>query len=424
MSKNTNTVSKGDKFESQVHDLIKKLVENEEFIVSGKKSRVFWKKGYYSQARKKDIIFDISIETYLENAKDYSSLIIIECKDYEGTVPVNDVEEFGSKLNQVGEHNTKGIIFTKTAFQLGASNFAVSKGIGIAIINSENEIDWINYRKDNKNSTSNAKTTDSASFHPNKSKSFFAFVDNIAFDNLPELLINLGIIDKYVLQQNKIYVPFKTDKQIEEKISQLQADKFYKEDKLIFDDLCESLSESLNVEFIFDENLGFDGEDKILGKITFKPLKIYITKDLKLSLNRWRFTLAHEVGHLILHDEILREYLGEQIDIEKTISLTGKFPAKANKFMEIQANKFASMLLLPEKPFLIEVGKYFNEQNINKGYLYVDHQRVNQTLLHNLLDRLREKFEVSKEVSKYRLSSFGLLQGETMSAVKDILKNI
>ncbi|MDQ3713554.1 MAG: hypothetical protein M3388_15210 [Acidobacteriota bacterium] len=104
MSKINNTVSKGDKFESQVHDLIKKLLENEDFIVSGKKSKIFWKKGYYSQARKKDIIFDISIETYLdENAKNYSVLTIIECKDYEGTVPVNDVEEFGSKLSQIGD---------------------------------------------------------------------------------------------------------------------------------------------------------------------------------------------------------------------------------------------------------------------------------------------------------------------------------
>ncbi len=233
----------------------------------------------------------------------------------------------------------------------------------------------------------------------------------------------MGIIDKYVLQKNKIYVPFKTDKQIEENINQLQTDRFYKEDKLDSDDLCKSLSESLNVEFIFDENLGYDGKDKILGKITFKPLKIYITKELKLTLNRWRFTLAHEVGHLILHEGILREYLGENIDIEKTLSLTGKFPAKANKFMEIQANKFASMLLLPEKPLLREVGKYFSEQNINKGYLYVDHQRVNQTLLYNLLARLKEKFEVSNEVSKYRLVALGLLQGETMRSVKDILQN-
>lgn len=123
MSNINNTVSKGDKFESQVHDLLKKLLENEDFIVSGKKSRIFWKKGYYSQARKKDIVFDISIETYLENARDYSSLIIIECKDYEGTVPVNDVEEFGSKLNQVGEHNTIRNNFYQNCFSVGSVKF-------------------------------------------------------------------------------------------------------------------------------------------------------------------------------------------------------------------------------------------------------------------------------------------------------------
>lgn len=247
------TISKGDKFESQIHDLIKKMVENGDFFVSAKNSRVFWKKSYYSQARKKHITFDIAIEVYLnEKAKDYSFLIIIECKDYAHAVPVDDVEEFDSKLSQIGEHNTKGIIFTKTSFQMGASNFAVSKGIGIAIINSDNEIDWINYRKDNKNLTNNSEAANPNSSQINRSNSFFAFVDNVAFDNLPELFIKLGVIDKYVVQQNEIYVPFKTDEQIEEKINQLQIDKFYKEDKLISEDLCKYLSESSNVQFIFN----------------------------------------------------------------------------------------------------------------------------------------------------------------------------
>ena len=53
MSKSINTVDKGDKFEEQVHSILKKMVENDEFIGSGKRSRIFWKKGYYSQARKK-----------------------------------------------------------------------------------------------------------------------------------------------------------------------------------------------------------------------------------------------------------------------------------------------------------------------------------------------------------------------------------
>ena len=64
MNKN-NTVTKGDKFEDPVFNLLRKLLENDDFFVSGKKSSVFRKKGYYSEARKKDIIFDISIETYL-----------------------------------------------------------------------------------------------------------------------------------------------------------------------------------------------------------------------------------------------------------------------------------------------------------------------------------------------------------------------
>jgi Restriction endonuclease len=112
MNKN-NTTSKGNKLENQVYELIKLLLEKDEFFVDGKKSKVFWKKGYYSQKRKKEIVFDVAIETYSKNAQNYSFLTIIECKNYDGLVPVDDVEEFDSKLSQVGEHNTKGIILTK-----------------------------------------------------------------------------------------------------------------------------------------------------------------------------------------------------------------------------------------------------------------------------------------------------------------------
>lgn len=372
-------------------------------------------------SKKKNIIFDIAVETYLNNATNYSFRTIIECKNYDGNVPVDDVEEFDSKLNQIGEHNTKGIIITKTAFQVSASNLAMSKGIGIAIINSDNEIDWISYRKDSNSSAKEYK--DSNSSDKIISKSFFAYFDNLSFDNLPDLLINMGIIDKYFFQQNKIYIPFKTTEQIEQIISRLQVDRIYKENRLNTNELCKHLSETLDVKFIFEENLGSQDKDNILGKITFKPLRIYITNELKQNVYRWRFTLAHEVGHLLLHNELLKDYLGENIDIEKSLSLSGEFPKEMNKYMEIQANKFASILLLPAEPFLKEVGNYFVEQNINKGFLYLDHQRVNRNLVYNLLSRLKEKFEVSMEVAKYRLVSFELIKGETMKSVKDILNN-
>ncbi len=390
MSKN-NTTSKGNKLEKQVYELIKILLEKEEFFVAGKKSKVFWKKGYYSQAKKKEIVVDISIETYLKNSQKYSLLTIIECKNYEHLVPVDDVEEFDSKLSQIGEHNTKGIILTKKGFQVGASNFAMSNGIGIGIITAENEIDWIAHRKNTGKSDINNQVNAS----DNEFKNFFAFVNNLSFNTLPNLLIGIGIIDKYVFQPSIIKIPFISPEEIEEEINKLPNESIYQNDKLISENLCEYLSNAFKVEFIFDETLGNQGRDEILGKITFDPLKIYITKELQLNKYRWRFTLAHEVGHLILHQNTLKNYVTENIDIAEMLSLSGKFSSYTNKYLEMQANKFASILLLPKIAFLREVQRFFVKENIRKGFIYLDHQQVNQKLLFDLLIVLKAKFDVS-----------------------------
>ncbi|MBA2619822.1 MAG: ImmA/IrrE family metallo-endopeptidase [Acidobacteria bacterium] len=420
MTKN-NTTSKGNNLENRVYELIKILLENDEFFVDGKKSKVFWKKGYYSQARKKEIVVDVSIETYLKNSQNYSLLTIIECKNYEHLVPVDDVEEFDSKLSQIGEHNTKGIILTKKGFQAGASNFATSNGIGLGIINSESEIDWITYRK---NTTKSNKNNQSDISNSNEAKNFFAFVDSLSFNTFPDLLTGIGIIDKYVFQPSIIKIPFISDEQIEKEINNLPIKSIYQDDKLISDNLCEYLSNFLKVEFIFDENLGSHEEDEILGKITFDPLIIYITKELQLNKHRWRFTLAHEVGHLMLHQNILKTYVNENIDIAEMLSLSGEFSSYTNKYLEIQANKFASILLLPKESFLREVRRFFDKENLRKGYLYLDHQQVNQKLLRDLLFILQAKFDVSNEVAKYRLYSFGLIKNNDMKSVKDILRGI
>lgn len=417
----TNTTSKGNKLENRVYELIKILLENDEFFVDGKKSKIFWKKGYYSQARKKEIIVDVSIETYLKNSQNYSVLTIIECKNYDHLVPVDDVEELDSKLRQIGEHNTKGIILTTKGFQVSASNLAMSYGIGLGILTSENEIDWITYRKNTLKSDKNNQVNISSD---SEVKNFFAFVDNLSFNTFPDLLIGIGIIDKYFFPPSIIKIPFISDEQIENEINNLPSKSIYQHDKLNSDNLCEYLSNALKVEFVFDEILGIHEKDELLGKITFDPLRIYITKELQLNKPRWRFTLAHEVGHLILHRNILKTYVTENIDIAEMLSLSGKFSNYTNKYLEIQANKFASVLLLPKESFLREVQIFFDKENLRKGYLYLDHQQVNQKLLRDLLLILQAKFDVSSEAAKYRLYSFGLIKNNDMKSVKDILKGI
>ena len=119
-----NTTLKGDIFEKQVFGLISNLLNNEEYYLSGKNSKIFAKKGYYSQTRESNIIFDITIESYMKGAEQYSMLNVIECKNLNKNVTVDDIEELDSKLEQVGKHNTKGTLVSSVGFASGTKKIA------------------------------------------------------------------------------------------------------------------------------------------------------------------------------------------------------------------------------------------------------------------------------------------------------------
>ena len=60
--------------------------------------------------------------------------------------------------------------------------------------------------------------------------------------------------------------------------------------------------------------------------------------------NRQRFTLAHEIGHHVLHEDILRE----GVHVDKGILRRDTVSSAGTEVKEIQANAFASQLLMPK----------------------------------------------------------------------------
>ena len=105
--------------------------------------KIFHRKGYYSRDRRSEIVTDISIELYLPGASTWSILWVWECKDYQTRIPVDDVEEFWAKLNQIGGANVKGGIVTSGVLQAGALNYAKSKGIAVVRLLPDNQITHI-----------------------------------------------------------------------------------------------------------------------------------------------------------------------------------------------------------------------------------------------------------------------------------------
>jgi len=117
----------------------------------------------------------------------------------------------------------------------------------------------------------------------------------------------------------------------------------------------------------FEMDLFIAGLDAILieedltncdGKITFGNNKAVIKVNSNIQyIERKRFVIAHEIGHLIMHRNMqLPEDTFSNFNI-----IAGMEKALKNGRQELEANEFASELLMPEKIFLKEaVGKKFS----------------------------------------------------------------
>jgi hypothetical protein len=126
-----STTAKGDAFEQRVFVALAEELRDERLCASPRSAKISRKKAYHSRDRNADIITDVSIEVYLPGRDRPSLIWIFECKDYAGRVPVEDIEEFHAKLQQIGEDNTKGTFVTSGALQRSALAYASCKGIGV-----------------------------------------------------------------------------------------------------------------------------------------------------------------------------------------------------------------------------------------------------------------------------------------------------
>jgi Zn-dependent peptidase ImmA (M78 family) len=104
--------------------------------------------------------------------------------------------------------------------------------------------------------------------------------------------------------------------------------------------------------------------------------------------NRQRFTIAHEIGHLVLH----RDKLSEEVHVDKQfpILMRNQLSAEGKDSIEVQANRFASALLMPPALF---------EQAIQATPFDIDDERP--------LELLAKKFKVSKQAIEFRMRSLG-----------------
>lgn len=126
------------------------------------------------------------------------------------------------------------------------------------------------------------------------------------------------------------------------------------------------------IEYPFSENIS--------GLFFKKDSQIFLGVNQNHPNNRKRFTIAHEIGHYLLHSKDILHYDLEELD---------KVYFRAKSILsreETEANFFAAEILMPDS--LID-------KCIDSGI--------------NSVEELAKFFEVSEEAMRYRLINLGYL---------------
>jgi Zn-dependent peptidase ImmA (M78 family) len=126
------------------------------------------------------------------------------------------------------------------------------------------------------------------------------------------------------------------------------------------------------------------GDHDISGAIIRKDAHVVIAVNPAHHLNRKRFTVAHELGHFFFH-----EGLEEHVDQNFRVAWRNADSSRAINWTEVEANRFAAHLLIPTK---------FRQHDLDNL----------QTLNARTLIRLAQRYVVSTEAMKIRLSQFGI----------------
>ncbi len=415
----TSSVSKGDDLEQKVYEYLRRELEEDRFLVRADRCRIYQKKGYYSRDRERDIIFDVSIEVFYPDQQDYSFVFLIECKNYQNTVKVDDLEEFHAKKEQVASANSKAILITTNSFQGSARKYARSKGIGLARFTDPSKLKWELMRSPSATATSANKVIWSEietalAVEGHEGRLFdFAFespdrATNSLWDFFEDLLRELDSedhpIEELLNARSKLdpLVPYITLEQMEDRAARIFAALGYGGGAIDLDAVAALIS-GLKV------TRSDVRAQAMLGVASFDSGEIILFADEEP--NRKRFTLAHELSHFLLgHGNYMRRDTCDESDL---VGLKGgsNLPREVRR-MEYQANLLASCLLMPRQNFIrsfVKVAKDLDLHDRGFGYIYYDDQICNTQGFMMATSSLMQTYSVSRTAARIRLETLGFL---------------
>lgn len=428
-----STTHKGDLFEAEVFDTISRMISEGRFFSGPEYCRAFRKKAYYSKDREREIVFDVAVEVCLPGQDTPSVLFLIECKNYSNRpVPVDDIEEFFAKVQQISPAGTKAIVASASAFQDGALRFAKSKGIGLARYFTRDSLEWVLTRspsllsnRQSDSSSNNAATGlrtqefTSRCFdfyclsNDSYTNSFSQFAERLAWDEASDELASILRRVSHEIERKPTIVPYLEESEIEDVCRSLRDAIAYKSGHIPLDEICALLTTDRGLQ-VKNSSLA----PGILGTISFDQPLIELDAVQAGSASRVRFTLAHEIGHLCLgHGQYLHKDVCRDYDLE--LETPPRVDLEDIARMEWQANHFASRLILPNEQFSEAVWRQAKALGIADrgfGLIYLDDQQCNIQSYYLLTTPLMSVFKASRSMIKIRLKQLGVLNEQVPSS--------
>lgn len=439
----------GNQLESKIYDLFRAEILANRFFAKPECCRIFRKKGYYSKDRKKNIVFDISIELFLPGSSSHSLLVLIECKNYNHAVPVDDAEEFFAKLQQISGANIKGVIASTGPFQDGTFNYSKSKGLGLLRYFDDSQFKWILHRSPSTFGQS-APHTDwmevyqglTSSSYQSRYFDFYCANGESYTNSLRVFFLDLArscIQDKATISRIKNEqtiqqrtVEFVSHTEIEQRAEAVLQKIGYSSGPVALRDICDwqnrdvglivrsemapSIGTANNRSFDHSQLSNSDHSGNsvpagTLGRIRFQPLEITLYAQPERNVGRENFTLAHELGHHFLgHSRYMNGEYCDASDFE-TNEGTEKWLEDIRR-MEWQANDFAACLLLPRDALVadfLSLAQMHGLKDHGFGILFLDNQPCNKANYYLVMNPLRSMYKVSRTALNIRLQGLGLL---------------
>ncbi len=144
------------------------------------------------------------------------------------------------------------------------------------------------------------------------------------------------------------------------------------------------LAEAQGVRIIYQ-----DMEDSISGMLVHDTDATVIAVNARHHANRQRFTIAHELGHHVLHADHPTVFVDNRMVHFRAESLTG-----GHTWTEVEANAFAAELLMPAPALRRDLGSNALDLFDDEG-----------------LRGLADRYQVSTQALTIRLTKLGLVQG-------------